>query len=135
MKKSGLWTLWGVLFILCAALGFIPSPENSVKGMLILASLLFFVPPTLLLYGAHKRHDRHTIALVRNLSAMSLGVTIVVLIVNFASLTLPAWMGDALYGLLIIVSSPMVCAQYWLCSLFLWACLLTASFHLLRRKK
>ncbi len=135
MKKSKLWTLWGVLFILCAVLGFIPSPENGVKGMLVLASLLFFLPPALLLYGAHARRDRHTLALVRNLSAMSLGVTVVVLIVNFASLTLPNWMGDALYALLIVVSSPMICAQYWFVPLFLWSCLLVTSIHLLKGKK
>jgi len=32
------------------------------------------------------------------------------------------------YEILIVVSCPMVCSQYWLVSLFLWACLLFATF-------
>lgn len=132
MKRSTLFTLWGVMFILCAALGFIPEPENGLKAILILLCVLFFAPPAYLL---HTARDRHTAELIRNLSILSLVSTTVVLIVNFASLTLPQWMGNALYGLLIVISSPMACGQYWLLSMFLWACLLMVSLRRLKRKK
>ena len=46
MKKSHLFALWGVLFVLCAALGFLP--ESS--GWMTAVSVLFFLPPALLLY-------------------------------------------------------------------------------------
>ena len=32
------------------------------------------------------------------------------------------------YEVLAIVSAPMLCSQYWVVSLFLWACLLFSTF-------
>ena len=43
MTEKKLYMLWGVLFILCAALGFIPEPEGLLKALLVLVSILFFV--------------------------------------------------------------------------------------------
>lgn len=135
MKQSKLFVLWGVFFIICAALGFIPEPQGATKGLLVALGVLFFVPPALVLHRAKVSSDRRCICLIRNLSLLSLGATVVTLIVNFASLTLPEWLGNALYGLLIVVSTPMVCAQYWLVSLFLWACLLMASLRAMPRRE
>ena len=42
-------------------------------------------------------------------------------------------MGNVLFAVLIVVSSPMVCSGYWALSLFLWACLLIVSHSLLRK--
>ena len=42
-------------------------------------------------------------------------------------------MGNALFGVLIVVSSPMVCSGYWALSLFLWACLLMVSHSLVKK--
>ena len=135
MKKSYLFALWGGLFVLCAALGFIPSPGAALKILLTLLSVAFFIPGALLLRYAALNKDRNTATLVRNLAAASLVLTLVLLIGNFFSVLGSARLGSILHTLLIIVSSPMICSQYWVLSLFLWACLMIWSLQILKQKK
>ena len=123
MNKKMLFTLWGVLFILCAGLGFIPAPTGAVKGLMTALSVLFFLPPVLLLWKA----DRETSLLIRNLSMLSLGVTMVTLILNFVMAVSSEFLGNVLHYVLVIVSVPMICSGYWVLSLFLWASLLMVS--------
>ena len=40
--------------------------------------------------------------------------------------------GNFLYGALTLLCSPLVCSQYWLLPMFLWACLLITSWQQLR---
>ena len=87
------------------------------------AAVLFFLPPAWLLYRA----DRETAQLIRNLSALSLGVTLVTLILNFVLAVSSEFLGTVLHYILVVVSAPMICSGYWVLSLFLWACLLMAS--------
>ena len=135
MKKSTLFALWGGLFIICAALGFIPQPAGAARVFLTLLSVAFFVPPAALLYGAVKQQDTNTLKLVRNLSALSLGLTLVVLVLNVVSALSSELLGKILHYVLIIVSAPMICSGYWVLSLFLWACVLMVSLQQLRKKK
>ena len=135
MKKSYLFVLWGGLFVLCAALGFIPNPGTALKILLTLLSVAFFIPGALLLRYAALNKDRNTAMLVRNLAIASLALTLVLLIGNFFSVLGSARLGSILYTLLIIVSSPMICSQYWVLSLFLWACLMIGAMQILRQKK
>ena len=135
MKKSYLFALWGGLFVLCAALGFIPSPGAALKILLTLLSVVFFIPGALLLRHAALNKDRNTATLVRNLAAASLVLTLVLIIGNFFSVLGSARLGSILHTLLIIVSSPMICSQYWALSLFLWACLMISSIGILKQKK
>ena len=130
MNKKTLFILWGALFVLCAVLGFLPEPGGMVKGAMTAASLLFFLPPFLLLCRA----DRNTSLLIRNLSALSLGVTLVTLILNFVLAVSSETLGNILHYVLVVVSAPMVASGYWVLSLFLWACLLMVSLKKLRRK-
>ena len=123
MNRKMLFTLWGVLFILCAGLGFIPAPTGAVKGLMTALSVLFFLPPVLLLWKA----DRETGLLIRNLSMLSLGVTMVTLILNFVMAVSSEFLGNVLHYILVIVSAPMICSGYWVLSLFLWASLLMVS--------
>jgi len=127
MNKKALAILWGGLFIVCAGLGFIPEPEGTLRVILTLLSLLFFLPPALLLRDAAQHRNRAAIQLIRNLAALSLGLTVVLLIMNFLTVFSPEALGQMLHYVLIIVSSPMICSGNWALSLFLWACLLTAS--------
>jgi len=129
MKRKAIYVLWAVLFILCAAFGFIPEPEGLTANALTLLSVAFFIPPVLLLFRAEK----HNILLIRNLSALSLGLTLVLLIANFLTAFSSETLGSILHYVLIIVSCPMICSGHWALSLFLWACLLTASLRQLRR--
>ena len=127
MKNRILYVLWGALFILCAALGFIPEPAGAGRLLLTLASLLFFLPPAMLIRSARKAGSRSQLALMRNLSALSLGLTAVLLILNFLTAFRSETLGNILHAVLVIVSSPMICSGHWARSLFLWASLLIAS--------
>lgn len=124
MKNNTLYVLWGGLFILCAALGFIPQPEGIVRFLLLCTAIVFFLPPAVLLFRAVKSHDRHAILLLRNLSALSLGLTLVLILLNIIAAPGSLWLGDFLHAVLVIVSVPMLCSGQWAGSLFLWACLL-----------
>ena len=123
MKKSTLFVLWGMLYILCAGLGFIPEHH----WLLTVAGIAFFIPGGWLLYEAVQEEDRKTILLIRNISALSLSLTAVFLVLNILSVLWSEVLGNILYGILVIVSSPMVCCGGYAVSIFLWACLLIAG--------
>ena len=134
MKKSSLMAVWGIFYIICAGLGFIPEPEGAVRIFLTVISVLFFVPPAIFLYDAFSGRDRKTILLIRRLSALSLGVTLVLLIANFLAALTSEWLGTVLHVLLAICSAPMFCSNYWILSLFLWAVLLVSSMQKWKEK-
>ena len=83
MTKKKLYIAWGVMYVLCTALGFVPSPEGALYGLLFMLSLAFFIPPAVLLYRAVQRSDLATVRLVRVLSLASLIATLVALVLNF----------------------------------------------------
>ena len=134
MSNKSLYSLWGVLFIICAALGFIPVPYNWVQTVLTALSVLFFLPPVVLLYRAGKQHDRNTALIIRNLSLGSLGLTLVLLILSVVCAVQSEFLGNFLHGILVIVSTPMICSGFWVLSLFLWACLLIYSMQIIGKK-
>ena len=123
MNKKLLYALWAGLFILCAGLGFIPEPEGSLQMLLTVVSLAFFLPPAWLLY----RGDVSDAKLIFNLSALSLGLTLALLVLHFLTALQSEFLGLVLHYTLVIVSCPMICSGHWAMSLFLWACLLIAS--------
>ena len=134
MIQHTLFALWGGLFALCAGLGFVPEPEGALRFLLTAASLAFFLPPAALLYRAGKMRDVHTLKLIRNLSALSLGLTLILLIGNFLTAFSSEALGTMVHCVLVIVSSPMICSGHWAMSLFLWACLLMVSLSQLKKK-
>lgn len=134
MKQKALFVLWGGLFILCAGLGFIPQPEGFLRGAMTAAALGFFLVGWLILYRADKTGDRDSLLLVRNLSLLSLGLTLLLLVFSFLTLNVSQWMGDLVHVILVIVSSPMICSGYWALSMFLWACLLLTARSYLKKK-
>ena len=137
MSKKVLFSLWGGSFILCAGLGFIPGFSDTVgggaQGVLTVLSVLFFLPPGLIVWNGAKTKDVHSLKLVRNLSALSLGLTLLVLILNMLAAVGSEILGNVLHGILIIVSTPMVLSGFWALSLFLWACLLLASGSMVKK--
>ena len=120
MNRKFLYTAWAVLFILCAAFGFVPGRSGVLQALLTVLSLVFFLPPAMLLYKAAGK-TRKTVGL---LSAVSLGATLVMLVLNIVLATGSTALGDFLHGVLTVVSAPMLCCGSWALSLFLWACLL-----------
>ena len=135
MTNKQLYTLWGGLFFLCAALGFLPQPQGFLRFFLTVLAVAFFLPGGVLLARAKKGRDIPTLRLIRNLALASLGLTLGMILANFFSVLGSAALGDALYAGLVILSSPMVCSGYWLLSLFLWACLLVVSVEALGKSK
>ena len=134
MNKKVLFVLWGVLFLLTAGLGYIPEPSEILRGGMTALSLLFFLPPALLLHQSEQKKDWDTVRLVRNLSALSLGLTLAALILNFVLAVSSEQLGTVLHYVLTVISAPMICSGYWVLSLFLWACLLMGSLKILRKK-
>ena len=134
MNRISFYTVWAGMFILCAGLGFVPEPAGFWKFLMIALTLGFFAVPGWFLRWLDQRGDKLNIAVVRHLAAVSLGLTLVLILVNVVSFMAPEWVGNLLHILLIIVSAPMVCGQYWVLSLFLWACLMIWAQKLLKKK-
>ena len=134
MNTTIYYTLWAGMFVLTAGLGMIPEPTGFTKFCLVVLSIGFFVPPACLLKAAEKRNDRMHMQIVRNLAFTSLVLTVLLVICNFLSLRASVLVGNVLYILLCIVTAPMVCSQYWVVSLFGWACLMLWAQSLLRKK-
>ena len=44
MNRKFLYTAWAVLFILCAAFGFVPERSGVLQALLTVLSLVFFLP-------------------------------------------------------------------------------------------
>lgn len=135
MKYRVTCIAWAALFALCAGLGFLSPPEGAAATALTVLSLVFFIPPGLLLYWAHREGNTHYLKLVRNLSGLSLLVSVVLLVANLLSAMASQAVGDLLYVLLVIMAAPLACCGIYVLSLFLWACLLMTSLFLLRRQK
>ena len=127
MKSQFLYALWGALFILCAGLGFIPEPAGVLRVLLTGLSILFFLPPAVLVWKGWREKDRMALSLVRNLSIASLSLSVLLIIANFLTVFRSELLGDILHGVLVVVSSPMICSGHWAMSLFFWACLLISS--------
>ena len=127
MKDKTLWLGWGLLAALCAGLGFIPSAQGFGKAILVLLALVFFLPGVVLLVRSVNRKDRKTALRIRRISLVSLGLTLLLLVLNLLSVNASQGLGNFLYTLLALVSVPMLCIRFWWLSLFLWGSLLTAS--------
>ena len=128
MKNKILYGLWGCLYVLCVGLGTVDDPQGFGKVLLILTSLIFFLPPAVLMYDAIQDENQKTKGILRGISLVSLCATVIILVFNFLSASADTSVGDRLHEVLNLVSAPMLCSQYWIISLFLWACLLWSSF-------
>lgn len=135
MRKSVLYILWAFLYVACGILGFLPPRNTAILFLLIAASLLFFVPPAGLVALAVKEGDSKSLSLVRALSFGWLVCALILIICNILSVGASAAAGTTLYYLLIIFSSPMICGQIWILTLFLMACLMIVSHQQLKKMK
>ena len=134
MKKLSykiLYIAWAAMFVLTAALGFAFPGDRSlpVKVICTVLMILFFLPPWAVLGRAKAEENRHHIRLLRWLAVGSLVLTAVLLVLNLLSALWPQSLGNALYGALVVVSAPMVCANHYALSLFLWGTLLAGTFY------
>ena len=128
MSRKVLYLSWLAAYGICGALGLIQPTGGLQAGAMTACSILFFVPPGILLAKAIKKKDLRTMKLIRLISILCLSLTLTCLIANIAVVTASEAVGNILYMLLNFLSVPMVCSQYYALSLFLWGCLLFATF-------
>ena len=122
MSDTVLYALWGGLYALCAALGFISAPGPALRLLMIILSAAHFVPPFVLNYRSARLGNRRTLELVRNLAFAWLVLTSVLLILSFLTVFASERVGNLLHSLLTVVASPLVCSDNWALTIFLWAC-------------
>lgn len=134
MKYKYLYIMWAGMYLLCAGLGFLSPAQGLVFWLLFFIGMLFFVPPVWILTKALREQNRRQVKALLTVSAAWLGLTLVLLIVNFLSVASPEAVGTAMYYFLTVLSSPMICSQIWLAPMFCFGCLLTASWQYLQKK-
>ncbi len=143
LNKYILLAIWAGMYVLCAVLGFLPPQEGANQALLVIMALLFFLPPALVIYRSWLDKDKKLLRLLRLIALVVLIATVTVLVINLLSVALILVMpesaalivGDMLYYLLILVSNPMICGQYWGIGLIGWAALLWSSIYGLKSLK
>lgn len=129
-----IWVIWAVAYVICTVCGFFPVAQGAVTGMFVLLSMGFFVPPAFLIYEAVQNKWPKILRIIRNLSLISLGLSLVMILLNFVSIQASQEWGLVLYWMLILVSTPMICSQVWVIGLFGWAVLLMTCLKYLKKK-
>lgn len=129
-----LWIFWAVAYVICTVCSFFPMTQGALTGLFLLLSLGFFVPPGFLIYEAVQNKRPKTLKAIRNLSIISLSLTLVTILLNFVAFEASKAWGLVLYWLLILVSAPMICSQVWVIGMFGWAMLLFTSLTYLKKK-
>ena len=136
-KVSVTYGVWIAMYILAVLLSLINHAQGAGLILMQIYSVVFFIPGAILAVGGLKARDLRQLKRLRILSASSLGLTLVLLVVNFLSVGGSAQLGRILNSFLILVSAPMLISFNWAVSLFLWACLLMVTIPgvILPRKK
>ncbi len=135
MKKAILYMVWVLMFILCAALGFLSEPAGFGKVLMVGLAVLFFLPPGLLLWEGWRTKDRKNLRLLCLISLSSLAVTLALMVANLLSVLASDAVGTVLYYALVILGTPMMCSQYWFLGPVLWAAVLFTGLELSKQLK
>ncbi len=135
MTNQKLWMAWAFLYGVCAALGFFSNPTGALAGLMALCSIAFFIPPAILAYRGARKKDSLLLKKLQYLSLIWLGLTTLLLCLNFLSVEASQAAGTVLYWLLILGSAPMICSQLWVVPIFLWSCLLTVCWQYGKKEK
>lgn len=135
MKNITLSILWGFCYIACGILGFLPATAGWIYGLQVLAALVFFLPPAMLVYRGVKEKNRKMVKNIALISVLWLITACLLIVCNILSVGASEMAGNVLYYMLIVIASPMVCGKIWLLSLFLMACLMTVSLQQLKKLK
>ena len=133
-KTKKLWIIWAAAYVMCTVCAFFPVAQGALTGLFLLLSLGFFVPPGFLIYEAVQNKRPKILKMIRNLSIISLSLTLLTILLNFVAFEASKAWGLVLHWLLILVATPMICAQVWVVGLFGWAMLLFTSLTYLKKK-
>ena len=127
VKEILSYCVWLCLYILCVGLGTIEEAAGIGKVLFILTGLIFFLPGVYLLHLGKREKNKKITLRVRIVAICSLSLTAIVFCANVIAVSADASVGRILYDMLNLVSAPMFCIRYWIISIFLWACLFSAS--------
>ena len=127
LKEIISYCVWLCLYILCVGLGTIEEAAGIGKVLFILTGLIFFLPGVYLLHLGKREKNKKITLRVRIVAICSLSLTAIVFCANVIAVSADASVGRILYDMLNLVSAPMFCVRYWIISIFLWACLFSAS--------
>ena len=130
LTYKSLYRLWIGLFALTALLGlFFPGVENAAgRFFLGLISVVFFLPPWAILARARKAGNRHHLRLVRYLSIANLVLTLALICAGILSLPYGETVGNMIHVLMTVLCAPLVCSNYYVLPMVLWAMLFYGSF-------
>ena len=127
VKEILSYCVWLCLYILCVGLGTIEDAAGIGNVLFILTGLIFFLPGVYLLHLGKREKNKKITLRVRIVAICSLSLTAIVFCANVIAVSADASVGRILYDMLNLVSAPMFCVRYWIISIFLWACLFSAS--------
>lgn len=130
MKYNTLYRFWIGLYAATVVLGLLfPGAQNAAgRFFLGLIAAVFFVPPWLILAKAKKADNRHHIRVIRYLSIAWLAVALVLFCAGILSVWLGEGAGNLVHILMSVICAPLVCSNYYVMPMFLWATLLIGSF-------
>ena len=127
VKEILSYCVWLCLYVLCVGLGTVEEVAGIGKVLFILTGLIFFLPGAYLLHLGKREKNKKITLRVRIVAICSLSLTAIVFCANVIAVSADASVGRILYDMLNLVSAPMFCVRYWIISIFLWACLFSAS--------
>ena len=120
-KKSVVYTIWAVWYLVCLFLSLGAPPQGFAKVTFVVTGLAFYAPAYYLLYLSKK--DAKHIKTVQTLSIGSLVAFAVLFVLNVLSVKWSDMAGRILDILFKVFCAPVTCMQYWVVGLFLWASL------------
>ena len=130
-KKAVIYVIWAVWYLICLFLSLGAEPAGMAKIPFVVISLATYAPPFYLLYLSKK--DAKTIQFVQIISVASLIAFAVMFVLGVLSVNWSAEVGRILDILFKILCAPVVCGQFWVVGLFLWASLWRACVLMLRK--
>jgi len=126
-KKTVVYVVWAVWYLICLFLCLGRTPIGWEKAPFVLVGLLFYVPPFYLLWLSKKEETKKTVVTLRIISAASLALFVVLYALNIMSANWSVLAGRILYYLLIVFCAPILCGQFFVFGLYLWACILMVT--------
>ena len=130
-KKTVVYVVWAVWYLICLFLCRGAEPVGMAKVPFVVVGIATYAPPFYLLYLSKK--DAKTIKIVQIISAASLIAFVVLFVLNILSVKWSPLAGRILDILFKVFCAPVICGQFWVVGLFLWASLLRVSFLMLKK--
>lgn len=130
-KKSVVYALWAAWYLICFLFCLGEEPAGLAKVSYVVISLAAYAPPFYLLYLSKK--DAKTIKIVQFISIASLAAFAVLFVLGLLSVNWSTATGRVLDLLFKLFCAPIVCGQFWVVGLFVWASLWRACVLMLKK--